>query len=321
MSDILVAVSDWDTEPWAAALGALLPDRQIHTTGDAGVPACDPDRISRVRYLLAWKPPADLFAGLTGLEAIFSLGAGVDHLIGLPLPAGVPVVRIVDADLTGRMAEYVVWRVLDHHRRGTAYRAQQAAGSWKELPQPAAREVAGGIMGLGVLGRASAEILLRLGFAVRGWSRTPKDIAGVASFAGDAGLPRFLAGTDILVALLPLTEETRGILNYGLFRQLRRDGPLGGPVLINAGRGGSQVEADIERALDEATLREASLDVFGTEPLPPASSLWRRPEVTITPHNAAVSDPIRLSACVAAQIRAHERGEPLHNVVNAKRGY
>jgi glyoxylate/hydroxypyruvate reductase A len=176
-------------------------------------------------------------------------------------------------------------------------------------------------MGLGVMGERAAETLLRFGFALRGWSRTAKSISGVETFAGREGLDPFLSGTDILVCLLPLTPETRGILNLELIHTLHKGGPLGGPILINAGRGGLQVEEDIAKALIEGTLAGASLDVFNEEPLPPDSPLWDFDTVTITPHVAAVSSACALAAQIAGQIEAFERGEPLRNLVDRERGY
>jgi glyoxylate/hydroxypyruvate reductase A len=262
-----------------------------------------------------------LLTTLPNLRAIFSLGAGVDHLFADPSLPDVPIVRIIDPDLTMRMTEYVALHVLLHHRRFKEYDKQQRERVWRELGDPAAKEVRVGLLGLGVLGRAAAAVLKLLGFQLNGWSRTQRVVPGVTSFAGEAGLQPFLARTDVLVALLPLTEATRGFINYELLRGLARDGPLGGPSLINAGRGGSQVEADILRALDDGTLACASLDVFQTEPLPADNPLWSHPKVFVTPHNAAQSDPRALTHYVLAQIERLERGLPLDNVVDRKVGY
>jgi glyoxylate/hydroxypyruvate reductase A len=259
---------------------------------------------------------------LPSLRVVFSLGAGVDHIFALSRLPDVPIVRIVDRDLTARMTEYVVWQVLDHLRLGSTFRRQQAQHIWHDPDcHPSARNVAVGIMGLGVMGESAAGALRPFGLPLRGWSRTPRTIAGVETFFGADGLAPFLAGTDILVVVLPLTAETRGILNLDLLRGLKRGGALGGPVLINAGRGGLHVEADVIRALDEGILAGASLDVFETEPLPSESPLWNRGNVTITPHVAAVSDPEALVVQIAEQIEAFERGEPLRNRVDPKRGY
>jgi glyoxylate/hydroxypyruvate reductase len=254
------------------------------------------------------------------VRVLFSLGAGVDHLVSDPDLPDAPIVRIVDADLTHRMTEWVVWQCLDWLRQGGRYRRQQQASRWiDDRQQPSSREVRVGVMGLGVLGHDAIDKLLR--FDVAGWSRSPKSIADVPTFSGNAGLTAFLARTDILVVLLPLTHDTRGMINKTLLDGLAKDGRLGGPVLINAGRGGLQVEADIIDLLDCGALKGASLDVFETEPLPVQSLLWLHPAVTVTPHNSAMSEPDAIAGAIAKQIHAFERGMPLINVVDRKRGY
>ena len=318
---ILVATKGWDVESWARRIRALLPDRSVISTDRSGDFHGPAEELAAAHYILAWKPRQEVLDGMTSLRVIFSLGAGVDHLFGLPRLPDVPVARIVDPDLTARMTEYVVWQTLHHLRRGNAYARGQREHVWRDLPQPAAKHVTVGFMGLGVLGSSAAEVLIRLGFPVRAWTRTPRQAPGIETFAGAKGLGPFLGGTDILIALLPLTDETRGLVNGELLRKLRRDGPLGGPVFINAGRGGSHVEADIVQALRDGTLAGASLDVFQTEPLPADSPLWDLGNVVITPHVAAVSDPEALTAQIAEQILRFERGEPLRNLIDAQRGY
>ena len=197
---------------------------------------------------------AGCWRGLPQLRAIFSLGAGVDHVVddaGLP---AVPLVRIVDPDLTMRMSEYVALHVLIHHRRQRRYDTQQRKRLWHEHAQPPASDVAIGIMGMGVLGRDAAALLRRLGFQVAGFSRSRKQLPGIEMFSGNDELDAFLRRTEILVCLLPATPATAGILNLELFRKLKRDGAAGGAFLINAGRGALQVDADIVAALDEGTL-------------------------------------------------------------------
>ena len=188
-----------------------------------------------------------------------------------------------------------------------------------EHDQRPAADVAVGVMGLGVLGQDAAQVLRRLGFQVAGWSRTPKHLDGIATFHGADGLARFLQRTEILVCLLPATPATQGVLCLDLFRQLKHDGALGGAYLINAGRGALQIDDDILAALDEGSLSGATLDVFPTEPLPVASPLWDHPQVTVTPHCAAASDPHALVANIVRQIERHERGLPLEHVVDRSR--
>jgi glyoxylate/hydroxypyruvate reductase A len=233
----------------------------------------------------------------------------------------VPLVRVAVGDLTGRMTEYVVLHVLMHHRQELYLRASQREKRWAPRPQWPANAISVGIMGLGTLGANAANALLHLGFGVSGWSRSPRQIDGIECFHGNAQLEPFLQRSDILVCLLPLTPETRQILNRGLLAKLKRNSPMGAPVLINAGRGGLQNETDILKCLDDGTLGAASLDVYATEPLPPDSPFWTHPNVVLTPHNAADTDPDEISKYVARQIERFEAGDALENVVDLARGY
>jgi glyoxylate/hydroxypyruvate reductase len=312
---LLLAVSAWDPAPWRDRLGELLPNHAIATLGESF------DRAS-VRYALSWRHPPGALIGLPNLEVIFSLGAGVDHLFDDPALPEKPVVRVVDPDLRDRMSEWVAMHALIHLRQLRRYERQQVQRVWADDPgQPKAGDVMVGVLGLGVIGMDAALKLGALGFKVMGWSATPKSAPGIACFSGPNGLTQLLGRADMLVVLLPLTEATHGILNASLFTRLKSEGPLGGVILINAGRGGLQVEADILAALDAGALKGASLDVFEQEPLPPDSRLWAHPAVFVSPHNAAISAPGAVAAAVARQIEAHERGEPLSNVVDRKRGY
>jgi len=314
-NNLLLAITHWPPAPWVERFSGLLPDRRCV----ADLAQVDPASIG---YAAAWKHEPGALAGLPNLKAIFSLGAGVDHLFRDHLLPDVPLARVVDPDLTLRMGEWVALHVLRHHREHERYAAQQRQALWREnYDQPAASEVRVGILGLGVLGQHAARVLSTIGFDLAGWSRSPRAVPGIACFAGDKELPAFLARTDILVCLLPLTPDTRGILNRALFSRLARDGRLGGPVVLTAGRGGLQVESDILACLDDGTLQAATLDVFETEPLPPSSPLWLHPRVTITPHNAAMSAPQAVSRLVVEQIRRFEAGLPLENRVDRKAGY
>jgi glyoxylate/hydroxypyruvate reductase A len=266
-------------------------------------------------------PPGSL-ANLPNLEVIFSLGAGVDHLFDDTALPDRRIVRVVDPDLTDRMSEWVVMHALAHLRQLRRYERQQRDRIWADDDdQPKAGDINVGVLGLGVLGKDAAAKLNTLGFKVAGWSASEKSLPGVACFSGADGLKRLLAMSDMLVVLLPLTDATRGLINAALIAQLRQGGRLGGPILINAGRGGLQVEADILAALDSGRLKGASLDVFEREPLPAESRLWAHAAVYVSPHNAAVSTPGATAAFVARQIEALERGEPLTNLVDRRRGY
>ncbi|WDR00658.1 glyoxylate/hydroxypyruvate reductase A [Devosia sp. J2-20] len=311
---LLLHLSDVDEASWAEALRAALGDYPVVRRGEDYDPA-------DVRYIFVWKPEPEAFDGLTGLRAILSLGAGVDALLKHPALPDAPIVRFVDEDLSQRMSDYVVAHVTMHHRLYTRFQADQKAKRWSQLYPPAASETTVGIMGMGVLGQDAASRLKPLGFDLRSWSRTSKDMTGVEGFAGAEQFDAFLAGTDILVNLLPLTPETTGILNTQTFAKLRRDRLAGGPVIVNAARGGHQRESDIVAALRDGTLGAASLDVFETEPLPASSPLWDIENCYITPHIAAISNEATGVRYFTNIIKRHEAGEALVNVVDRRRGY
>jgi glyoxylate/hydroxypyruvate reductase A len=312
MTTLLLHLSDVDEAAWAASYRDALRGVTVVRQNEPHDPAA-------VDYIFVWKPKPAAFDGLDNLKAVLSLGAGVDALLKHPSLPDRPVVRFVDADLTRRMTDYVVAQVTMHHRQFTHFKREQVARRWSQVYPPAAGETQVGVMGLGELGGDAVEKLKALGFSVIGWSRSPKVIDGVRCYAGDE-LDAFLAQTDILVCLLPLTPETAGVLNYGLFGKLRRRLD-GGPVVVNAARGGHQVEADIARALGDGTLGAASLDVFEVEPLGPQSPLWALDNCYITPHIAAISNIEAGVRYFSRIIVEHEAGGPLPNVVDRSRGY
>ncbi len=300
------------------ALSGAFADREVIDMGDPQIGGRD---LSGVEYAVVWKPNPVLFSRAKDLKVIFSGGAGVDHILSAYQLPDIPVVRFVDRSLTDRMSEWVVLQCLTHLRRMPEYAVQQRERLWHELDgQPEARDVTVGIMGLGVLGRDAAAKLKTMGFNVIGWSRRPKSLKSLQTYDA-SGLQDFLAATDILVGLLPLTDETRGIYNADLFAKLRRGGALGKPIFINAGRGGSQVEGDLFVALKDGTLAGASLDVFESEPLGTDSPLWRMDNVIITPHAAAASDVGALFRHVEEQIARLESGQKLKHIVDRAAGY
>jgi glyoxylate/hydroxypyruvate reductase A len=315
MTTLALVIQRWDPKPWVERFNTYAPELDVVIWPDDGT---TPEQVD---YALAWLPPVGVLAGFPNLKAVFSLGAGVDHILSEPKLPDVPLVRVVDPNLTMRMSEYVCLHVLMHHRQQRHLDVAQKAGVWSDRPQWAASAMRVGVMGMGELGRDAAEKLVHLGFQVNGWSNSHKQVDGVTSFAGQVELDAFLAKTDILVCLLPHTPATEGILNRDLFRKLAGDGPLGAPVIINAGRGKLQVEADIIASLDAGELGAATLDVFEIEPLPADSPLWTHPKVTVTPHNAADSEPEALCKYILNQIKTFGSGGELQNVVNKTAGY
>ena len=307
---------NWSPERWKRRFDEVCGDRRVLAAAGCGVRS----RRGSLRRGLEAHARANS-AAFPNLRVIFNLGAGVDALMADTILPDVPLVRVAVGDLTGRMTEYVVLHALMHHRQELYLRACQRERRWQPRSQWPASAVTVGVMGLGTLGSDAADSTAAHRFRVAGWSRSARQIDGVECFHGEGQLDAFLRRTDILVCLLPLTPDTRQILNRDLFAKLNRTSPMGAPVLINAGRGGLQNEADILSCLDDGTLGAASLDVFGHEPLPADSPFWTHPKVVLTPHNAADTDPDEISKYVARQIERFEAGGALENVVDRGRGY
>ncbi|HRK24235.1 MAG TPA: glyoxylate/hydroxypyruvate reductase A [Beijerinckiaceae bacterium] len=312
---LILSYTRWDEAPWLARFRAAAPDRPVLSLAE--VKDTLPDRF----YLSCWRPPADLFRIIPKPLLILCPGAGVDNVMAAAPPPDVPLTRIVDPDLTGRMVEYVALHALMHLRQMTNYQTSQQERRWRPRHQPAAREVTVGILGAGEMGLAAATALKAVGFQVIGWRRSPAPDAPIPIHAGAAGLPAFLAATDILVNLLPSTPETRGLIDAALIGCLRNPGPLGAPAFINAGRGDTVQDADLIAALEDGRLRAASLDVFTVEPLPVDSPYWDLPNVIVTPHVAADSMPDAVCAAILAEISAFEAGRPLIHPVDRSKGY
>lgn len=296
-----------DQEDWRAKLSALLPDAAVHAGIDA--PPCD--------YAVVWQPPAGFFARQPRLKAVSSLGAGVNGLLAMPaLPPQVPLVRMEDGGMAAQMVEYAMYVALRQFRRFPEYRSSQAGRSW--APR-AARARAGfriGVLGLGVLGGEAARALADFGFSVSAWSRTPKSVPGVRCECGDEGLRRVLAGSELLLLFLPLTDATRGLIGREALGWLPE-----GACIANLSRGELVDEDALLAAIDDGRLGEAHLDVFHNEPLPPDHAFWTHPRIHVTPHIAALTDPAIAAEQVAQKIRRLEAGLPVTGVVDRLRQY
>jgi glyoxylate/hydroxypyruvate reductase A len=270
-----------------------------------------------VKYALVWQPEPGALEQLKQLEIIFSVGAGIDHLKddGI-VPDGIPVVRMVEDSLTAGMVEYVVYNVLRFHRGMPGYERDQRERVWNGRVQKVAWDRTVGILGLGVLGSAAAKALRALQFNVIGWSRNQKQVPEVTSYYGQDQLQAFLRQTEFLVILLPLTDQTHGIVNQDFLGSLPR-----GAFIINAGRGPLIVDRDLLAALDRGHIAGAALDVFNQEPLPAESPYWKHPAVTITPHVASITLPVTSARHVADNIQRHRAGKPLTHLADLSRGY
>ncbi|HEY8609682.1 MAG TPA: glyoxylate/hydroxypyruvate reductase A [Roseomonas sp.] len=294
---------------WQRLFAEALPDLPFHIWPETGDPAA-------VRYMAAWQPPEDLAARFPALEVLFSTGAGVDQFDLRALPPHVQVVRMVEPGLTAGMTEYVTLSVLALHREFPLFLDQQRRRVWAVTKGVRADQRRVGVLGLGVLGLAAVKALQGFGFAVSGWSRSRRALDGARSFAGAEELPAFLAGLDILVCLLPLTPETRGMLNAELFAALPR-----GAGIVNAGRGGHVVEADLLAALDSGHLSTAILDVAEPEPPGQDHPFWSHPRIWLTPHIASTTHADTGGEALIENIRRHRRGEPIPGLVDRARGY
>jgi glyoxylate/hydroxypyruvate reductase A len=299
-----------DPNEWIPELKRHMPDLEIEVWPKVKDPAA-------VDAILVWLPPAEGgLAQFPNLKAIQSLGAGVNQLDLKSMPRHVPLARLVDPGLTVSMRDYCVWAVLRHYRGLDLHAENQPQKKWVYYIPPPKSAVSVGVMGLGELGGEVARAVADLGFSVRGWARSPKTIERVECFSGSDGLATFAGKTDILICLLPLTPETRGILARPLFETLPK-----GARLINVGRGDHLVEPDLLAALESGRIASATLDVFSREPLPPEHPFWSHPKITVTPHVAAFGSAVSAAPVVVENLRRAVARKRLLNQVDIERGY
>ena len=299
--------TDTKPEPWLAGLRAALPDATVEVWAP-GAPAAD--------YAVVWAPPQAFLDEQPQIKALFNIGAGVDALMKVRLPPQTRVVRLDDAGMSVQMAEYVCHAVIRHFREFDGYEADVRQGRWSYRKPRSRADCAVGVMGLGVLGARVAQALRVFEFPVNGWSRSPKVIDGVRGFSGSDGFNDFLAASRVLVNLLPLTPDTRDIMNRDMLSRLQPGG-----YVINVARGAHLVEDDLIALIDAGHLSGATLDVFRTEPLPAGHPFWTHPKITVTPHTSARTLRDESIAQIAGKILALDRGEPIAGVVDPVRGY
>jgi glyoxylate/hydroxypyruvate reductase A len=308
---ILLSTKAGTMRDWKAALLAVDPSLDIRLFPNAGDP-------KEIEAAVCWTQHDMMeLRRYPNLKLLVSMGAGVDHLLRQPgPPPGVPVARLKDARLTQGMTEWVLLNVLRFHRQDLEYRAQQAKRVWDELPAPDTAKRRVGILGLGELGGAAADAIRALGFPVMGWTRSPRARDGVTCFHGTEGLEAMLRQTDILVCLLPLTPDTRGVINARTLALLPK-----GAFVINAARGGHLVDEDLLAALDSGHIAAAALDVFEPEPLPADHAFWGHPKVLVWPHAASITIPSSAAPQVVENIHRAREGRPLINLVDFSTGY
>jgi len=297
-----------DPAQWQTAFARALPTLDVHVW---------PNVPKVVDFALVLRPPPELFERVRVRQGIFNLGAGVDALLGLPtLPRDIPIVRLEDAGMAMQMAEYVTLAVLRAYREQDTYAVQQRERRWHQRVRWSKADFGVGLLGLGVLGKAVAAALRGFDFPVFGWTRSPRALPGVTTFAQADGLRQLLTRSRVLIAMLPSTAETTGLLNRQALMQLPQDSHL-----INVARGALLVEQDLLDLLDEGHLASATLDVFDAEPLPPGHRFWEHPKIVVTPHVSAVTLVDESATQIAGKMRAIVRGEPISGIIDRQRGY
>jgi glyoxylate/hydroxypyruvate reductase A len=313
---IAVCCANTKIEPWLLGLRSALPSATVSLVDPE---SADFDQLTDADYAVVWSPPQAFIDSQHSLKAIFNIGAGVDALMQLKLPSGVPVVRLDDAGMSVQMAEYVCQAVIRHFREFEAHESDVTQGRWIYRKSNRRAELTVGVMGLGVLGSRVCQALAQFDYPVLGWSRSPKSLDGVQCFSGEAGFKDFLAATRVLVCLLPLTPETENIMGRETLSQLQPGG-----YVINVARGRHLVDEDLLALIDSGHLAGATLDVFRTEPLPVAHPFCQHPKITLTPHMSARTLRDDSIAQIAAKLRALEGGalvSSLAGVVNLNLGY
>ncbi len=305
--NITFCCTDTKPEPWLEGLHAAFPEATVGVWVP-GAPQAD--------HAVVWAPPQQFLDEQQALKGLFNIGAGVDALLKLKLPPNAVVVRLDDAGMSVQMAEYVCHAVIRHFREFDGYEADVQQGKWS-FRRPRSRvDYPVGVLGLGVLGERVARALRVFEFPVHGWSRSEKSIDGVVTHHGDEGLDAFLAQSRVLVNLLPLTPDTRDILNRRTLSRLKPGG-----YLINVARGAHLVEQDLIDLIDSGQMAGATLDVFRTEPLPLSHAFWSHPKIMVTPHTSARTLRTESIAQIAGKIAALERGESVAGMVDPVRGY
>lgn len=306
----IVIINPKGVEPWVEALHQIDPQLDIRVFPN------DSNR-EEIDFALTWRHPHGVFKDYPNIKCISSMGAGVDHLLKDPnLPEQAVITRLVDPNLAQDMAEFVLALVMNHLRDLNAFKLKQTQTIWKPAWYLRIKDVKVGVMGVGAIGKQVVLELQKAGFNVIGWARTEKKIPGLITYSGSAEITKFLSHTDILVCVLPLTKETKGILNKNIFKILPKNA-----FVINVGRGEHLVEKDLLQFIAEGHLSGASLDVFAEEPLPSGNPLWKHPRVNITPHIASLTDPSSAAQQIVENYYRMKEGKELLNIVSREKGY
>jgi len=307
---IVIICPDFDTRAWEDALWEENPDLEIEVYPD------DTHR-ENTDFILTWNPPEGVFKHYPNLKVVASMGAGIRHITrNKSLGEEVVVTKIEDEQLIEDLQYFVLTSVLNYCRNIPYYVRQQLQKKWHRIPYLQPKETRVGVLGLGNIGLPVAQLLVKNNFKVRGWSNSKKEIKNITAFAGRSEFPKFLKDLNVLVCLLPLTDDTEDILNEDLFAQLPN-----GAFLINVGRGAHLVESDLLEALDNESLSGAALDVFQDEPLPKDHPFWGNKKITITPHTASVTKPASVAYQIIENYKRFQTGKELKHTISRDKGY
>ena len=311
---ILIKPSVDPASRWIALLKTYAPEEETRVWPDIGNP-------EDIEFAIIRRPPPGALARCVNLRWVASIPAGVEPLLDPDLvPPTVPIVRCVSENRAREMGEYVLLQALRLHRRIPEYEAMRGRGEWGRLEQPPTGSRRAGVMGLGELGATVAQTLANAGFSTAAWTRTAREMTGalasVEGFHGPGGWVPFLARTDILVCVLPLTPHTQGILNAQCFAALPQ-----GAAVINVSRGAHLVEDDLLAALEGGHLSGACLDVVSVEPPPPDLPVLHHRGICVTPHIACRSRAEDLLPGLLDNMQRARDGRALRNRVERARGF
>lgn len=307
---IAICFNNKDPKPWAKALQEKLKNVEVEIYPNI-------KDYNKITFALCWKADEDLLKKFPNLKVIQSVGASVDHVLNhQTLSKDVIISRIVDDKLSSDMFEYILAGIMSHLKTFDKYDQYTKDQNWQPIPYKSIQDVTIGILGIGQIGSYGATRLVSLGFKVKGWSRSAKEIKDVFCHHDEKGLLNVLQSTDILINILPFTEQTKDILNVDNLKQLNQNA-----YLINVGRGEHLVENDLLTLLENNHLSGALLDVFRTEPLPKSHAFWKHEKIKITPHIAAITNIASASEVVVANYLNLQKGKELLNVVSVKKGY
>lgn len=307
---ILLIFENKNVEPWKKALIEKLPNTTIEVYPNV-------KNNESVDFVICWKPKKNVFKQFPNIKIIQSVGASIEHITNSQtINTDSIITRIIDKKLSNDMWEFLIAIVLSELKNTRIYLAQKSSKTWHQHDYKSISNTSVSILGLGQIGSFVAEKFGQIGFNVKGWSNSSKQIPNVNSYHKENEFNLFLNNSDFLINLLPLTDKTKGILNKSTFQELPRNS-----FVINVGRGEHLIEEDLINQLDNSLLSGAFLDVFKEEPLPKEHLFWNHPKIQITPHVASLTNVKTATNQIIENYNRFLNNEELINIVSLKKGY